>query len=84
MNFQIKFSKQSGGFIRNLPENIYDRIKLKFAKIAKNPFRYLQHYEGQYSYKLRIGDYRALIDVALDEKVLFVRVLDKRSRIYKR
>jgi len=41
----------------------------------------LEHYEGQ-GYKLRIGDYRALIDVDNQRKILFVRVFDKRGRIY--
>jgi len=34
-------------------------------------------------YKLRIGDYRALIDVDFDKGFLVVEVLDKRGRVYK-
>ena len=45
---------------------------------------YLEHYEKANVYKLRIGDYRALIDVDKSRKILFVQVIDKRSRIYKR
>ena len=81
MNLQIKFSKQATKFIRNLSENIKDRIKRKFKEVSKNPFRYLEHYEGDNCYKLRIGDFRALID--LNKNMLFVRVFDKRERIYK-
>ncbi|MEK6924670.1 MAG: hypothetical protein AABW71_00345 [Nanoarchaeota archaeon] len=47
-----------------------------------DPFRFLEHFEGE-DYKLRIGDYRMLIDIDFKRKILFVRVFDKRGRIYK-
>ena len=84
MIFEIKFSNQSTKFIRNLSNNIQARIKKKFIEISENPFRYLEHFEGENFYKLRIGDYRSLIDVDFEKKILFVRVLDKRGRICKR
>ena len=83
MSFEIKFSKQASKFILSLSENIKDRIKSKFSEVAINPFRFLEHYEGDTCYKLRIGDFRALIDIDFNEKTLFVRVFDKRRRIYK-
>jgi mRNA-degrading endonuclease RelE of RelBE toxin-antitoxin system len=81
MSFQVKFSKQATKFIRNLSEETKNRIKRKFKEASENPFRYLEHYEGNHCYKLRIGDFRGLIDV--DKNILFVRVFDKRGRIYK-
>ena len=84
MNFQIKFSRQATKFLRKLSDNIKERIKKKFKVVSENPFYYLQHFEGEDCYRLRIGIYRALIDVDFDRKILFVRVFDKRGRIYKR
>ena len=80
--FEIKFSNQATKFIRKLSEDIKNRIKDKFYEVSKDPFRYLKHYGGNY-YKLRIGDFRALIDIDFNNKTLFVRVFDKRGRIYK-
>ena len=57
-------------------------VDSKFEEIKDNPFRYIEHYEGNY-YKIRIGDYRALIDIDFQKKILYVRLLDKRPRIYK-
>ncbi len=82
MIWEIKFSNQATKFIRDLQEDIKQRIKDKFSEIAENPFHYLEHYEGDY-HKIRIGDYRALIDIDFERKILFVRVFDKRGRIYK-
>lgn len=81
MNFKIEFSKQATKFIRSLPNDIKERIKKKFKEVSENPFRYLEHYEGDDCYKLRIGYFRALIDVHKDR--LFVRVFNKQGRIYK-
>ncbi|MEK6935586.1 MAG: type II toxin-antitoxin system RelE/ParE family toxin [Nanoarchaeota archaeon] len=83
MIFKIEFSKQATKFIKNLPDDLKERLKNKFKEISENPFRYLEHFEGEDCYKLRIGDFRGLIDVDFDRKILFVRVFDKRGRIYK-
>ena len=84
MSFNIEFSIQASKFIRNLSQEEIDRTKKKFKDISEDPFRYLEHFEGEKCYKVRIGNYRGLIDVDFDRKILFVRVFDKRGRIYKR
>ena len=83
MSFEVKFSNQATKFIRKLDNNLKERIKDKFREFSKDPFRFLEHYEGQ-DYKFRIGDYRALIDVDFNRKIILVRIFDKRGRIYKR
>lgn len=83
MSFIIKWVPQSTKILNKLSKNIALRILNKIELLKENPFRYLEHYEGDY-YKLRIGDYRALIDINFERKIIFVRVLDKRGRIYKK
>jgi len=84
MGYSIKWSPQASSFFDELQGYIATRILKKFDEIKENPFRYLEHYEGDEGYKFRIGDYRTLIDVDFHNKILLVRVLDKRGRIYKR
>lgn len=84
MSYLIKWFPQADKFLSNLQEKEALRIVDKLGQIKENPFRYLEHYEGEKLYKLRIGDYRALIDVDFERKILFVRILDKRGRVYKR
>ena len=83
MTYSVKLSKNAEKFLDKLPKNIALRILNKLEEIKDNPFHYLEHYEGE-SYKLRVGDYRALIDVDFEKKILFVRIIDERGRIYKR
>jgi mRNA-degrading endonuclease RelE of RelBE toxin-antitoxin system len=44
--------------------------------------RYLEKLRGDPGFKLRAGDYRALIDI--EENIIAVRVVGHRKNIYKR
>ena len=84
MVYLIKWKPRPLKFLKKLPKNLAIRIWDKLNKLKENPFHYLEHYEGKDVYKFRVGDYRALIDVDFKNKILFIEVLDKRGRIYKR
>ena len=84
MTFSVELSNRAKRFLGGLQKDIALRIIDKLEEVAEAPFRFLEHFEGDDVYKLRIGDYRALIDVDFSAQVLKVRVLDKRGRIYKR
>ena len=83
MSFSIEWKPKPFNFLENLQKEVALRILEKLDRVKEDPFRYLEHYEGDY-YKLRIGNYRMLIDIDFDQKVLIIQVLDKRGRIYKR
>lgn len=83
MSYLIKWSPGSYKFLEKLSEEKSKRIINKLDDVKEEPFRYLEHFEGK-GYKLRVGDYRLLIDVDFEKKILWIRILDKRGRIYKR
>ncbi len=83
MTYLVKWHPQAFKFLDKLPKQNSERILKKLDDVKEDPFRFLEHYEGEY-YKLRIGDYRLLIDIDFDRMILWIRVLDKRGRIYKR
>lgn len=84
MTYSVEWHPKTRKFLRKLPKDVSARIVLKVKEMKEEPFRYLEHYEGADVYKLRVGDYRLLIDVDLTNKNLKIRVLDHRGRIYKR
>lgn len=84
MSYEVKWTQKSNRILNKLPKETALRIWNKTQELKENPFRYLEHYEGDNCYKFRVGDYRLLIDVNFENKILMVRILDKRSRIYKR
>lgn len=84
MKFKIELSPEAQASINKMPKEMSLRIINKLKVIQENPFRYLKHFEGDTCFKLRIGDYRALVDADTENKILRIRVLDKRGRVYKR
>ena len=82
--WRVLLSVDVQDFLQKQDAHIQERLRRGLEKLkCENPFHYLEHYEGKDYYKFRIGDYRTLIDVDFENKVLKVQVLDKRGRIYK-
>ena len=84
MTYSIEWHPKVREFLRKLPKDIAIRISEKVRSIKEKPFHYLQHYEGEKVYKMRIGNYRALIDINFKEKILSVQHLEHRKKVYKR
>lgn len=84
MSYKIRWFSQASKSIKKLTIQKSERILKKLDDVKEEPFRFLEHYEGDGCYKLRIGDFRALIDIDFKKKILWVRVIDKRGRIYKK
>ncbi len=82
MSFSIEWDERALNFLKKLQRDVSERILKKIKSIKENPFHFLEHYEGEY-YKLRIGDYRALVDIDFNNRILTIQVLDKRGRVYK-
>jgi len=84
MSYSIKWTPQVLKDLEKLPGKITERIINKIEELKFNPFHYLEHYGGADVYKLRVGDYRALIDVDFSKKILKVRIVGHRKNIYKK
>jgi len=82
MIFALRWHPQAFRVLKKLPKDIIQRVTDKFDIVIEYPFRYLEHYGGKDLFKLRIGDYRALIKVNFEDKLLLVQVFDHRSKIY--
>jgi len=83
MSYEVKFTNQAKKFLKKLDKKDRSRILDKFEELKDNPFRYLEHYEGD-GYKFRIGEIRSIVDVYQDKKILSVRIMDKREKVYKK
>jgi len=62
---------------------VRDRIAGKLRVVAEDPAHYLGRLSSVRAYKLRIGDYRVILDVDWDGKVLYVLTLGPRRTIYR-
>ncbi|HKZ41166.1 MAG TPA: type II toxin-antitoxin system RelE/ParE family toxin [Candidatus Hodarchaeales archaeon] len=84
MSFRIEWHPQAFKYLESLPKELIKRVLAKLDKVVLEPFRYVEHYSGEDVYKLRVGDYRALIDIDQKEMMIFIQQFDHRGRIYKR
>ena len=84
MTFTVLLHPRVDRFINKLERQIAERIRKKLRLLRDDPFRFFEHHEGADCFKLRIGDYRALIDVDTKKSTVYVRHLDHRKRIYKK
>jgi len=84
MTFEIRWDTDARKFLRKLNRKIASRIVRKVEFIRDNPQDYLEPVKQTNSYKLRVGDYRVIIDVDWENEILFVLLVDHRKRIYKR
>jgi mRNA interferase RelE/StbE len=84
MAYAVKWRPKTLEELRKLPKDEAKRILHRLELAVENPHHYLERLVGDEGYKLRVGDYRVIIDIVEEEKVLAIRVLGHRSTIYKR
>jgi mRNA interferase RelE/StbE len=66
-----------------LDKPIKERIARKLQVVAQEPSRYLTRLSSVEAYKLRVGDYRIIVDVDWEGKVVYVLTVGHRSTIYR-
>jgi mRNA interferase RelE/StbE len=84
MNFEIRWDEKAVEFLRKLDPPIARRIAQKVDRLKSDPEHYLEPFKEIGGYKLRVGDYRVMIDVDWNAEIIFVLLVGHRKKIYKR
>lgn len=81
---EIDVSEQAADWLRDAEPDVRDRILKKLRSIEDFPDHYLTRLSGSPYYRLRVGDYRVIIDWQRDEnpEMLFVRDIGHRRNVY--
>ena len=82
--YRIIFEKKALESLDKLEKVIKERIWSKLQLCKENPFRFLEHLEEIDGFKLRVGDYRAIVDVDNSTKTIKVLKVGHRKNIYER
>ena len=80
--YELKFNKKALDFLSKLEKDIKERIWNKLQACKIEPFRYLEHLEEIEGFKLRIGDYRAIIDIDNKTNTININKIGHRKNIY--
>ncbi|MFB6298647.1 MAG: type II toxin-antitoxin system RelE/ParE family toxin [Halobacteriales archaeon] len=65
----VRFTDTAHGQLTNLEQETQERIKDKLRSVREQPLRHIERLRGYDYYKVRVGDYRVLIDWAENENV---------------
>ncbi|MEK6840920.1 MAG: type II toxin-antitoxin system RelE/ParE family toxin [Nanoarchaeota archaeon] len=80
--YSIELTETSKKFLKKLNKKDADIILNKIYSIRDNPFRFLKRLHGEKLWRLRIGDYRAKIDVLISASKIIVIRIGHRKNIY--
>ncbi len=70
--------------LRKLPREIAEMILRKLYSIKENPLGHIERLKRSQLWKLRIGDYRAIMMIDTGEKIMHIVKVGHRKDIYKR
>ena len=82
MVFRVIWTEKSKENLQKIERNITTRIIKKVEFIKDNPLLHLNKLIDKGVWKLRVGDYRVLIDIDFKNKVLYVLKVGHRKNIY--
>ena len=80
--YNLIFERRALEDLSKLEKGIKQRIWDKLQQCKENPFHFLNHLEEINGYKLRVGDYRLIIDINESNKTLIVLKIGHRKNIY--
>ena len=84
MTYSVKWRPKVLDELEKLPKVVSKRIVRKIDSITEAPLHFLEKLVGDPGYKLRVGDYRVIIDVIENEKILAIRVVGHRRNVYEK
>jgi len=81
--YEIIFSDKSKKQLKRLEKSIQKRIISVLERIRIRPENYITKLVGDFGYKLRVGDYRIILDIEKDKFLILVIKIGHRKNIYK-
>lgn len=80
--YEIIFHKNSQKQIEKLPREIQIRILSALERIKISPHSHVKRLVNTPYFRLRVGDYRIILDIQNKKLVIFVIELGHRKNIY--
>ncbi|MBI2672458.1 type II toxin-antitoxin system RelE/ParE family toxin [Candidatus Woesearchaeota archaeon] len=80
--YKLIFEKRALKDLDKFEKHIKERIWNKLQECKENPFRFLEPLIEIEGFKLRLGDYRLIIDIDKEIKILKVIKVGHRKNIY--
>ncbi len=82
--YKILFSQTAEKQFRVLERGIQERVSLVLERISIRPYDFVRKLAGFPYFRLRVGDYRLILDIKNDQLAIIVMEIGHRKNIYKR
>ncbi len=80
--YQIELTENSKKFLDKLEKKEAEVILKKIYDMRENPFRFLKRLQGEKLWRLRIGDYRAVVEIIISMNKIIVLRIGHRKNVY--
>ena len=82
--YSIEFSISAEKTLFKLDRNVQERIILALERIRFRPFGFVKKLVGSTYYRLKVGEYRIILDVQGNRLLIFIVYIGHRKSIYKK
>ncbi len=82
LSYEIKIKPKALKQLKKLPKEITERILKKVVFIKDTPQSFMKKLESKDIWSLRVGDYRVLVDLFEDKKLLEIIKVGHRKEVY--
>lgn len=83
MTFEIRYDPICEKQLRKLSKEVAQRILSKIREVSETGRGIESLKDEHYGYKIRVGDYRVLVDLSFHPSTLWIRYIGHRKKIYK-
>ena len=80
--YEIIFSEKAEKQLKKLEKDIQSRIISVLERIRIRPESYIERLVGEQVYKLRVGDYRVIMDLDKNRLIILILKVGHRKNVY--
>jgi len=84
MTYQIFFTDKALKQLKKLQKNDQERIIKSLERIRIRPESYITKLIDDPGYRLRVGEYRVILDIEKEKLIILVLMVGHRKNIYKK
>lgn len=84
MSYRVLFSDLADNQLKHLGTDVQARIAKRLRLMAENPFLFVKRLTGIEFYSLKVGDYRVILKIEINQGLVLIARVGHRRDIYKR
>jgi mRNA interferase RelE/StbE len=84
MSYEVTFSDFADKQLSKLPLDVQNRVVSTLKRCRIRPYAYVKKLVGSKYFRMRVGDYRVIIDIINNKLIIHVIEVGHRKNIYKK